>query len=266
MKSPFDSPLLNRLQLSVDYYKIHINDAIEYASVDYVYQNCLNQPAATALSSPYCQAITRSAAFGSAQLVNVPEQNLATIDTSGVDLSLDWSVNLADIWKNAPGRFSISESANFLGNYDTIAYPGAPMQKWFGTLGPNLSGLDAGAYSYKLATSFGYSVGPATINLNWRHYPEIHAASAVGPNNTTLPTSAYDIVDLATIWSLPHGLQLRAGISNLFDAAPPTTGATTGQSVGGVPISLAQSGQGVTNASYYDEFGRRFYVGLKARF
>ena len=266
VRSPLDNPLLNRLQLSIDYYKIHITDAIEYASVDYVYQNCLDTPAATALSSPFCQAITRSAAFGSAQLVNVPEQNLATIDTSGVDLSLDWSAALADIWKNAPGRISISEQANFLGNYDTIAYPGAPMFKWYGTFGPNLQGLDPGAYAYRLSTSFGYAIGPANINLNWRHYPQIHAASAVAPNNTTLPTSAYDIVDLNTIWSLPYGLQLRAGISNLLDTAPPTTGRTTGQSVNGVPISLPQSGQGVTNASFYDPFGRRFYIGIKARF
>jgi iron complex outermembrane receptor protein len=267
LKSPFQqSPLLSRFNLSVDYYKIHITDAIEYASVDYVYQNCFNQPGvAAALASPYCQDIQRSN-VGAAQLVDVPEQNLATIDTSGVDLALDWSANLSDIWKNAPGRISISESANFLGNYDTIAYPGATMQKWYGTLGPNLSGLDAGAYSYRLSTSFGYAVGPAVINLTWRHYPQINAAASVSPGNTTLPTAAYDIVDLSTIWSLPHGLQLRAGISNLFDAQPPTTGQTTGQVVGGLPLSLAQSGQGVSNASYYDEFGRRFYVGLKARF
>jgi iron complex outermembrane receptor protein len=266
LRSPFQNPLFNRMNLSVDYYKIHIDNAIEFTSLDFVYQNCLNQPAATALNTPFCQAISRSPQTGASLISNTPEANLATIDTSGVDVQFDWAIQLSDLKKDVPGRFSINVVGSILGNYDTTAFPGAPIQKWYGTFGPNLAGLDAGAYAYKLNTSFQYAVGPAQFSLNWRHLPQINAVGAVAPGNVTLPTPAYDIFDLSTNWSLPHALQLRFGIQNLFDRDPAITGATVQRLVLGVPTTVASSGQGSTNPSYYDPMGRRFYVGLKARF
>ena len=267
LKSPFQNPVFSRMNLSVDYYKIHIDDAIEFATTDYLYQNCLDQPVATALSSPYCQAISRDPRFGTTALSNTPEANLATIDTAGVDLQFDWSTQLSDIWKNAPGRFSLNVVSTFLINYDTMSAPGQPIQRWYGTMGPTLSGTDPGAgYAYKVNTTFGYAVGPAVISLTWKHLPQVNAASAVSPGNVTLPTAAYDLFGLNTNWSLPHGLQLRFGIQNLFDVQPPTTGATTAVMVNGAPVTLASDGAGATNPAFYDELGRRFYVGLKARF
>jgi len=266
LKSPFQNPLFDHANLSIDYYKIHIDNAIEFASIDYVYQQCLSQPAATALSSIYCQAAQRSLPFGGQLNTTTPATNQATIDTSGVDVQFDWSLQLSDVKKDIPGRFSLSIVSSFLGNYDTISAPGQAAQRWYGTLGPTLTGTNGGAYAYKLNTSFGYAVGPAVINLNWRHLPQVNAPTAVAPGNVTLPTSAYDIFDVSTNWSLPHAMQLRFGIQNLFDAQPPTTGASTAILVNGITTKLASSGQGVTNPSFYDPLGRRFYIGLKARF
>ena len=266
LRSPWLDPRLSRMSLSLDYYKIHIDNAIEFATIDFTYQNCLNMPAATALNSAYCQAISRSPQSGASAISNTPEANLSTIDTAGVDLQFDYSVQLSDMKKDLPGRFSVNVLTNFLINYDTISAPGFPAQKWYGTLGPTLAGTNAGAYAYKLNTSFSYSVGPAFVSLGWRHLPKVNAATSVSPGNTTLPTNAYDIFDLSTNWNLPHRMQLRFGIQNLFDVQPPTTGATISTLVNGNPVTLPSSGQGTTNPSYYDELGRRFYVGLKARF
>jgi len=267
LKSPFQNPLFSRANISIDYYKIHIDNAIEFATIDYVYQNCLTLPSvAAALASPYCAAISRSPQSGASALSNTPEANLATIDTSGVDVQFDWSLQLSDLMKSAPGRFSLSIVSSFLGNYDTTSAPGIPTSHWYGTAGPTLAGTNGGAYAYKLNTSFGYAVGPAVFNLNWRHLPQVNAATAIAPGNTTLPTPAYDIFDLNTNYSLPHGLQLRFSIANLFDAQPAITGKTIPVMVNGVAVTIPSSGQGSTNPSYYDEMGRRFSIGLKARF
>jgi iron complex outermembrane receptor protein len=266
LRSPFQNPLFSRANLSIDYYKIHIDNAIEFASLDYVYQNCLNQPAAGALSSLYCQAVSRSPQSGADGLDSTPEANLATIDTSGVDVQFDWSIQLSDLKKDIPGRFSVNVVGSILGNYDTTSAPGFPVQKWYGTAGPTLAGTNGGSYAYKLNTSFGYSVGPASFNLNWRHLPQLNSAGSIAAGNTTQPAPAYDIFDLATNWSLPHALQLRVGVQNLFDVDPAITGRTVATQVLGTPVNIGSSGQGTTNSGYYDPFGRRFYVGLKARF
>ena len=272
LKSPFQNPLFSKAQLSVDWYEILINHAIEYSSIDYVYQNCLSQPASTpaqlaaALASTFCQAVSRSPANGGSATTTTPDANLATIDTSGVDIQFDYAMRLSDLNSKVPGTFTLNVVGNVLGHYDTIAGPGQPIQHWAGTLGPTLVGTDPGAYAWRLNTSFGYGLGPAFISLNWRHLPTVHAATYVSAGNRTLDTPAYDIFDLNTNWDLPHGLQLRAGIQNLLDKDPLITGAMSGLTINGIPTALATTGQGTTNPAFYDPFGRRFYLGLKARF
>jgi outer membrane receptor protein involved in Fe transport len=278
LRSPFQQEWARRAQLTVDYYKIHIDHAIEFTTVDYVYQNCLQTTSVTTFaqaqawvaSNPFCQGDTGAFRNSTGGLGNTttPYANLATIDTSGVDVTFDYSLPLSEIRKSIPGVFTISEVATFLGNYDTISFPGAPVSRWYGTLGPTLPGTNPGAFAYRLNTTFGYAVGPANISLNWRHYPQVHPAIPLGTANVhTLDTSGYDVFDLSSFYNLPHGIQLRAGISNIFDKQPPTTGSTTPTvNTAGVTTVLAVSGAGTTNSSYYDVNGRRFFVGLKARF
>jgi outer membrane receptor protein involved in Fe transport len=276
LKSPFQNPLLSRIQMSFDYYKIHITDAIEFASIDYTYAQCFggqfdgntSAGVAAALNSPYCQAVQRSPSTGALALVGTPYSNLATIDTSGLDVQFDWSADLADAFKSVPGRVRVNMVANFLGNYDTTAGPGQPTIKWYGSLGPNLVGTNPGAYAYRLNTSFGYTLGPANLNLNWRYFPAVNAVGQAtsGASNTTFQTSAYSVFDLTGFFTLPHGLQLRAGILNIADTDPVTTGRTRSVVTGGVLQSIGNSGQGSTSPQFYDPLGRRFFVGLKARF
>jgi outer membrane receptor protein involved in Fe transport len=274
LKSPFQNPLASRMQVSFDYYRIHISDAIEFASIDYVYQNCFGTQDGTtaaglaaALANQFCQAVQRSSTGGLA-LVGTPYSNLSTIDTSGLDVQFDWSATLSDAFKSVPGRVNLNFVGNFLGNYDTTAGPGQPVIKWYGSLGPNLVGTSPGAYAYRLNTTFGYSVGPANINLNWRYFPAVNAVgAATNPaGNLTYQTQAYSVFDLTGFFTLPHGLQLRAGIQNIADSDPVTTGHTKAQYVNGVQTTVASSGQGTTAAQFYDPLGRRFFVGLKARF
>jgi outer membrane receptor protein involved in Fe transport len=276
LKSPFQNPLLSRMQASFDYYRIHISDAIEFASIDYTYAQCFggafdgNTSAGltAALASPYCQSVSRSPQTGALALVGTPYSNLATIDTSGLDVQFDWSATLADAFKDVPGRVNLNFVANFLGNYDTTAGPGQPTVKWYGSLGPNLVGTNPGAYAYRLNTTFGYSVGPANINLNWRFFPAVNAVGQAtsGASNTTFQTPSYSVFDLTGFFTLPHGLQLRAGIQNIADTDPAITGKTRAVTVNGVLQSIASTGQGTTAPQFYDPLGRRFFVGLKARF
>ncbi len=276
LRSPFqNNPWLQRAQITVDYYTVHISHAIEYASYDYIYQNCLSQSVGSLAqaitlvnSNAFCQDIVRSPASGGAGLTLTPDQNLATIDTAGTDIQFNWSLPLEEVSKKAPGIFSVSVLANVLDHYNTRAAPGLPEYKWYGSFGPTLAGLDGGAFAWKLNTTFTYAVGPANISLNWRHLPPINSTGFVTTPtaNHTIETAAYDTFDLNLLYNLPHGLQLRGGIQNLLDSEPPVTGATTPTSAGGVLLVNGSSGLGTTASQFYDTNGRRFYVGIKARF
>jgi outer membrane receptor protein involved in Fe transport len=91
------------------------------------------------------------------------------------------------------------------------------------------------------------------------------------------------VFDASFNWSINQTLSVRAGIDNLLNTKPRITGATSGYGSGNLAdvcnaaqealgcvdptsYSLASSGAGTTNPGYYDVLGRRFYLGLKARF
>ncbi len=114
---------------------------------------------------------------------------------------------------------------------------------------------------------------------------------------TAVQVASYDVFDLSGYWTLNDTLSLRFGVDNVLDRGPAVTAkslgrpydssltpaqnsalvGTPGSNAGGVcngapgctnpgAYSLANSGQGTSSGGYYDVLGRRYYVGLKARF
>ena len=47
---------------------------------------------------------------------------------------------------------------------------------WAGSLGPNLSGTNPGAYDYRLFSSLSYFTSGWGVNLRWRYLPSVNTA------------------------------------------------------------------------------------------
>ncbi len=287
LRSPVQNPWVGNLQASVDWYDIKITGAIEFQSVDQVKAACYGQSApdaataAVVAASAPCQLVSRIPGTGNEDVTTIQFSNLATIWSSGIDFQLDNGWNFEDIGlSGVPGRVQVNWLLNYLTKYDSSAYPGATIFHWAGTLGPSLNGVNAGsAYKFKMNTTLSYLEGPLYVGLTWRYYPHTHSAQAplVSPASCnvsvscTLDTSAYHVFDLSASYTIMKNYTLRAGIQNLFDAAPPTTGANTGIGNNGDGTyqaggSYASDGAGATLPGIYTTLGRQFYVGLKARF
>ncbi|MEI9965649.1 MAG: TonB-dependent receptor [Caulobacteraceae bacterium] len=227
LRSPIQSGWLSRFNASIDWYKISITGAIEFDSVDNVKQACLTLPAAQAIGSFQCSLLARNPILGQEDTTTIVYNNLATIWTSGVDGQLNWGADLSDIgFKNAPGAVNLSVLVNWLDYFDTQSTPGGPTTHWAGTLGPNLAGTDAGAFKYKLNTTLSYAVGPASLSLNWRHLPSIHAQSYGQPGDRGVDTASHDEFGLSGTWTINKNYILRAGVENLFNAEPEITAQT----------------------------------------
>ena len=290
-----ENPWVGNMRASFDYYNIRINGAIELGQVDEVKAACYGQtgdPAAVAASAA-CQLVTRLVGNGQEDVTTVQFANEATIWTSGIDVELDDGWNFEDIGLKAiPGRLQFNWLFNYLLKYDSQASPAAGFNQiyhWAGTLGPSLNGVDLGSsLKYKMNTTLTYLEGPLSFSVNWRFIPRTHSASypiyQVQPGGLSscgvtvacfLDTPAYNTFDLSGTYTVMKNYTLRFGVDNLFDKQPPSTTATTGigkkadgtYSGGG---TLAVDGNGGfgsgTNPSLYDSLGRRFYVGLNAKF
>ena len=290
-RSPTSSPWLSRTQLSIDWYKIRVNGAIGFQNPDVVNAACYGQDASTpgalaaAVASTACQRSPRSTATGASLLTTVEFANLGKISTSGFDVQLNWGVAFDAVGMNAiPGSVNVNVLFNYLSHFITNSgQPNAYDIDWAGTLGPAPGlGVNPGQYRYQLNTTVSYTVGPASVSLNWRHLPgakpvsyfNASATTTSSPNgylsatNTTYPVSSYDVFDLSATYDLTKTISLRAGVNNLFDRDPAITGATFLPSPlpAGSFAFVPSSGAGSTSQNLYDAIGRRFYVGIHARF
>ena len=102
-----------------------------------------------------------------------------------------------------------------------------------------------------------------------------------GINGMWQEVDSYDQLDLSFNWDINKTYSIRGGITNVMDWEPNVTAAASGYPAGttlagvcnGAPgcnnplaYSLPTPSYGITNGGYYDTLGRRFFVGIKARF
>lgn len=243
-----DIPLFNQLTASVDYYNIKIQDAISAVPAASALNKCYNldgsNPSYSA-ASPFCKLITRDA-NGQLTQVAAPYLNLGLLKTAGLDLQLDWRFKLGAIGlSDSMGTFGITSGVNILNTYQSQALPGDAIQDFKGTIGLVVRP------DWQSNTTFQYELGSASVSLKWRHIPAMKDITAVTrPASPTVGVEKYDNFDLSGRYSLNKMIDLRAGITNLFNRDP---------------VYVAGN-QNMTLPASYDIIGRAYYVGMRAKF
>ena len=270
LQSPFDSPILNRLRLSVDWFSIKIKDAIGLQSAGSALQQCLDPFYNTAVTgaagsaaqaqaagnSPFCAGIRYDPTpVLAAANFDVTYYNSGVIDISGIDTQLDWSVPVG------PGDFTLNVLLNYYLHYKSTELDANPIVDYVGTLGTAQNGLNPGAFRYRTLTTVGYNLGPARLAMQWQHLPSVEQeSSAVAPTPFT-GYPAYDLFNLNATFQLNDSVGLRFGVDNLLDKAPPLGNVNSSAN-----IALGQLPGGAFNSAFYDINGRRFYLGANIKF
>ena len=243
--------------ISADWYEIEIDNVVAGLGFLAAYQQCFNS---NGTSNPtfdpkneYCLRITRDPVNSEPLLVYGGNYNFSQRLTSGIDLSVDWSMSLGE------GTFGVRSSANKLLTWKQPQFqePDSPLIEYagYGTDG------NTGGYDYQLFTTFYWQRESMNIGLNWNHMSEQYAlALATNPEATTLPTETYDMFNLNGSWQFTERFRLRGGIDNIFDSDPPLTNRD--------PYNPGNpsNGTGITSTGNYDGLGRRYYVGVAMDF
>jgi outer membrane receptor protein involved in Fe transport len=265
LSSPFTSPFLDRFRLSVDWFNIRVDDAIGVQSVGVAQRQCLQpefnplvltDPVAAA-NSPFCQNITRNQQAGTLGNVFVTYVNNARFEVEGVDFQLDWGMDVG------PGTLSVNALVNWLRKFEIAELPTDEMVDYAGTLGTNLAGVNQGAFEYRILGTANYVVGPARIGLQWQHLPSVEDSTEALFPTPTEGAPAYNIFHLNGGYALTDNVNLRFGVENLFDKAPPYVNRNPANNQPAVDGNLPGGGY---NAQFYDTIGRRFYVGANLKF
>ncbi len=277
IRSPFTSPWLSRLRLSVDWWNIKLNDAIGVQAPDAAHFACLDpafNPLVNGAAGNPTQA-TQAATTAACSVIrydpspllapgtfDVTFLNAGRVDIMGIDGQLDWAAEVG------PGTLTINALINYYLHYKSANLPGVPLVDYAGTLGPNQNALNPGAFRYRTLTTIGYGIGPARISLQWQHLPSVEQAGyATFVPSTTTPEynftayPAYDLFNLNGSFELSENVAVRFGVDNLFNKAPPRGNVNTTAN-----LALGQLPGGGFNANFYDVQGRRLYLGANIEF
>lgn len=245
LNSPFEG-LFERATLSIDYYQVEIRDAISPTDSWSVYNKCLNGDGSNPSYSynEFCSLIARDN-DGYRATVDTPYFNLGAIQTAGVDVQLNWGVDVAG------GLLNVSSVVNYLDYYRDQQAPTAPFVEATGTF------RNGGQFDYKILTTVSFMRDDWSVGFRHRFLPDIDsAASATIPNTPVQGADSYHMIDTFGSYSLSEKISLRGGIDNLFDLDPEIVGRNPGTT----------DAKGSTSPAYYDAIGRRFYVAVELTF
>ncbi len=278
ISSPFVSPLVSGLRLSVDYYNIKVTNAIASEDGQIIQQKCFDpvyNPGGADANSPACQNVVRNPGNGAIANLIGYYTNKGAFNVAGIDAQLDWRVNLDEAGFGIPGTFGLSTQVTYLIHQQTTADATTANPIWSdyaGTMGTTQNGLNAGAYRWSMLNNFSYAIGKWRFNLQWTHLPETRNAAAftnmaTGQRTATTLAGAptYDVFGLSGSFSATRSATIRFGVDNLFNRAPPLINYNTapnranGELIGGTYGSTSARGSGF----FYDTYGRRFYIGAK---
>ncbi len=244
---------------------------------------------AAAISDNYCALIHRAGQigtnpgataggsgilFGTDGYVTELTENTGSIQTKGYDFEANYQTDLDDWGMNGDGSLAV----NFIGTLtkNFIVTPGAGDYAIGSYDCKGLFGVTCGnptpGWKHTLRVTWS-SPWNFDLSIAWRHMSSVKFDG----NNASQPLmgyinryvtcattsgaascgdvlskqiSAYDYIDLAGTWTVAEGVELRAGVNNVFDKAPPL--------IDGVVWGIGFNAN--TYPGNYDTMGRLFFM------
>lgn len=286
----FQPTFVPRFSITVDYFNIKINDLISAPSQNDILNGCYT----TALNpsqtpNAFCALISRNPLTGSLNGagetpgVILASSNLGTLTTSGVDLGMNYTLPLDEVFGSGSGKLRFGFNATWLDYYRIQATPNSINRECAGYYSTSCTNARP---EWKWNGRIGYNDGPVDVSLMWNHVSSVQlepmrpagtpldTPAPGGPNpycttrnaagicqNGILPAfrqiDAYDYFDLSVRFEVNDNFELGFLVENLFDKEAPLVGA-------GVAGTAFNNGN--TMPTTYDVIGRAFTVSGKIAF
>jgi len=224
---------MDGLDITVDYYNIEIEDAISVlgGSVSNVLDLCYNVVKDAA--SPFCQAITRRS-DGNVGLVNVLNSNIGLVETSGVDLNVNYATELDFGIGGQGSTLNVTFNSTFLDKFDStpVAELANRVDVCAGSFG-NTCGSPYTDIAWNTRATL--TSGAWTVSGLLRFLGEVEddriENGPVGASTLAAPKidSMY-YLDLSAAYQFNEKTRLTFGVQNVTDELPNPVGSVSEQS------------------------------------
>jgi outer membrane receptor protein involved in Fe transport len=259
----FQPSYLKRLNMSADYYRINIRNAIGTSAAQAVVDSCLGGGAVNP-ASPYCSQITfanNDPVNGAITKVASNSANVASFRTHGIDLQASYTQPLKELNENLAGTLNLNVQSTRVFEYWTSTDISALFPNGINRAGQTGAGFGgpAGLPSWSTNGMLSYKLKKMMANVQVRYISRGHYNNGyIGPdqagysptlpnsiNNNVIPSMTYVNLGASYDFGSRDRRELFISIDNLFDRTPP------------LPAN---------NNAYYDLMGRTIRAGLRVSF
>ena len=198
------------LSLSLDWYDIEIEDAINTPEAIELAELCVDQPS---IDNQFCDGITRDPDTGFITGFSVQPDNVASFRTAGLDVALDYRIGTDN-----SGDFHIQLVGGYLDRLEFIATPGADVD----------SDLEEEYFpKYSATLDMSWTRGPLTLayGLNWYSETDRWTAETLAGDPDYTDPKYFSVKakwdhDINVSYDITDAVNLYAGVNNLFDEKP----------------------------------------------
>ena len=252
--TPSFIPVVSSPFISVDYYRIRVEDWIGEYDAQEVLDACYNAGVAS-----QCAKVVRingdlaSPASG----IRLLTENLDYLEAEGVEMNAGFGIGLADLGASEDwGRLQFSLAANYYMTNERRSDPTIPVVDCMGYYG---TACGNPTHQLRFVQRTNWSVGDFSLGYQWRYQDavEIEKPQQAATFAKFRKIDAYHYLDLNGSWAVNDAVRLSASVRNVFNEDPPIVGNEA---------ATTAANNGNTLPSNYDTLGRVFAVGLNLRF
>ncbi|GGE14798.1 TonB-dependent receptor [Polymorphobacter glacialis] len=252
------------LTISIDYFNIKVKDLVGSVNPNLSLSNCINS------GDPYfCNLIQRNPGTGSlwqgeAGYFKRFNVNTGQLQTSGIDLAIDYRLGLDETFGSDLGSVAFNLNGTYLNSFKTTPLPNSPEADIYECAGlyAGLCGRPRPEWRHQLMITWN-TPWDLNLSLTWRYVSSVKVAQtsdqpvltgSFAEVNRELGARSY--FDLSAGYEIRKDFNLRVGINNLFDKDPPLT--TT--------AAIEDGGNGNTYPQFYDATGRFLFASVTVGF
>ena len=240
----FTPSFIDGLSVSLDWYDIEIEGAIQSPDEEATLLGCIEQGA-------QCDRVGRGindtlwlglAAPGNG--ISAPYSNIGFLAVKGSDIEINYSLDIGNM-----GTLNFANITGIMDSYEQEDFPGAGIVNCEGVYGGTCS-LPTLDLQNRLQTTWA-TPWNVTASLIWRHLGAVDHEFT----NTPQDIDSYNYFDIAATWDVTDWASLRLGINNILDEEPPF-----------VYQGVTARENGNTYPGIYDPLGTYMFAGFTVQF
>ena len=224
------------LSVTVDYYEISVEDAIDDFTAQTTVDQCVRQPSFP--NNPFCNLIERDPTTGLVQRIDALAINVAEFEASGIDFTVSYATSVG------PGSLGLNLIGNHSMSNDFTPFAGGEVVDSQG---------EVGVPDWKANFTVTYALDAWNFAWSTRYIQGVNVENDSVDAFGTIGTYLYHDAQARFAFGDERQFTAFVGIDNVFDKEPPFLGQ-------GVPGDVTGTN---TASDVYDAIRRYWYLGFE---